>query len=44
MGRGWNGRWALPLYNLLFRWLVGLAIDNPLWDVTVLTKLVLGPA
>src|SRR5438477_12439531 len=25
-------------YNLLFRWLVGLSIDNPVWDVTVFTK------
>ncbi len=25
-------------YNLLFRWFVGLAIDDPLWDVTVFTK------
>ena len=25
-------------YNLLFRWFVGLSIDNPVWDVTVFTK------
>src|SRR6186997_679705 len=25
-------------YNLLFRWFVGLAIDAPVWDVTVFTK------
>ena len=25
-------------YNLLFRWFVGLAIDEPVWDVTVFTK------
>jgi transposase len=25
-------------YNLLFRWFVGLAIDDPIWDVTVFTK------
>ena len=25
-------------YNLLFRWFVGLNIDEPVWDVTVLTK------
>jgi transposase len=25
-------------YNLLFRWFVGLAIDAPIWDVTVFTK------
>jgi transposase len=25
-------------YNLLYRWLVGLGIDDPLWDVTVFTK------
>ena len=25
-------------YNLLFRWFVGLAIDDPVWDVTVFTK------
>jgi transposase len=24
-------------YNLLFRWFVGLAIDAPVWDVTVFT-------
>ena len=23
-------------YNLLFRWFVGLAPDDPIWDVTVL--------
>jgi len=25
-------------YNLLFRWLVGLAMDAPVWDPTVFTK------
>ncbi len=25
-------------YNLLFRWFTGLAIDAPVWDVTVFTK------
>jgi transposase len=25
-------------YNVLFRWLVGLSIDDPVWDVTVFTK------
>ena len=25
-------------YNLLFRWLVNLNIDDPVWDVTVFTK------
>jgi transposase len=25
-------------YNMLFRWFVGLAIDVPVWDVTVFTK------
>jgi transposase len=25
-------------YNLLFRWFVGLNIDDPIWDVTVFTK------
>ena len=25
-------------YNLLFRWFTGLAIDDPVWDVTVFTK------
>jgi transposase len=25
-------------YNLLFRWFVGLGIDDPAWDVTVFTK------
>lgn len=25
-------------YNLLFRWFVGLAMDDPIWDVTVFTK------
>jgi Transposase domain (DUF772) len=25
-------------YNLLFRWFVGLAVDDPVWDVTVFTK------
>src|ERR1700675_738095 len=25
-------------YNLLFRWFVGLDIDDPVWDATVFTK------
>ena len=25
-------------YNLLFRWFVGLNLDDPTWDVTVFTK------
>jgi transposase len=25
-------------YNLLFRWFVGLSMDDPVWDVTVFTK------
>ena len=25
-------------YNLLFRWLVGLSPDDPIWDATVFTK------
>jgi len=25
-------------YNMLFRWFVGLALDAPVWDVTVFTK------
>lgn len=25
-------------YNLLFRWFVGLRMDDPVWDVTVFTK------
>jgi transposase len=25
-------------YNLLFRWFVGLTMDDPIWDVTVFTK------
>jgi transposase len=25
-------------YNLLFRWFVGLEMDDPVWDVTVFTK------
>jgi transposase len=25
-------------YNLLFRWFVGLGLDEPVWDVTVFTK------
>ncbi len=25
-------------YNLLFRWFIGLAMDAPIWDVTVFTK------
>jgi transposase len=25
-------------YNLLFRWFVGLSMDDPIWDATVFTK------
>jgi transposase len=25
-------------YNLMFRWFVGVGIDDPVWDVTVFTK------
>src|SRR3979409_1100229 len=25
-------------YNMLFRWFVGLNMDDPVWDVTVFTK------
>jgi hypothetical protein len=25
-------------YTLLFRWFVGLNMDDPVWDVTVFTK------
>src|SRR2546427_932806 len=25
-------------YNLLFRWFVGLSMDDPIWDVSVFTK------
>src|SRR5437870_9835129 len=25
-------------YNMLFRWFVGLSMDDPVWDVTVFTK------
>src|SRR5262245_20282841 len=25
-------------YNLLFRWFIGLGVDDPVWDVTVFTK------
>ena len=25
-------------YNMLFRWFVGLNMDDPIWDVTVFTK------
>jgi len=25
-------------YNLLFRWFVGLTLDDPVWDPTVFTK------
>jgi Transposase domain (DUF772) len=25
-------------YNLLFRWFVGLSLDDEIWDVTVFTK------
>ena len=25
-------------YNLLFRWFVGLGIDDPVWDPTAFTK------
>ncbi len=36
-------RWERQLmeqmdYNLLFRWFVGLEMDDPVWDVTVFTK------
>jgi len=31
-------------YNMLFRWFTGLAMDVPVWDVTVFTKHALGPA
>ncbi len=27
-------------YNMLFRWFVGLNMDEPIWDVTVFTKTV----
>src|SRR5207245_886009 len=27
-----------PHYNLLFRWFVGLEMDDPVWDATVFTK------
>jgi transposase len=27
-----------PNYNLLFRWFVGLNMDDSVWDVTVFTK------
>lgn len=26
------------LYNLLFRWFVGMDMDEPIWDATVFTK------
>ena len=29
---------ALLNYNLLFRWFVGLNMDDSVWDVTVFTK------
>ena len=29
-------------YNMLFRWFVGLAMDAPVWDVTVFTKMSIG--
>ena len=25
-------------YNLLFRWFIGLSVDDPVWDVTVFSK------
>ena len=25
-------------YNLLFRWFVGLSMDDPVWDATVFCK------
>lgn len=25
-------------YDLLFRWLVGLDLDVPVWDLTIFTK------
>ena len=25
-------------YNILFRWFVGLSLDDPVWDATVFTK------
>ncbi len=25
-------------YNLLFRWFVGLSMDDPIWDATVFSK------
>lgn len=25
-------------YNLLYRWFIGLGVDDPIWDVTVFTK------
>jgi transposase len=25
-------------YNLMFRWFVGLGVDDPVWDATVFTK------
>ncbi len=25
-------------YNLLFRWIVGINMDDPIWDVTAFTK------
>lgn len=25
-------------YNLLFRWFVGLSVDEPVWDPTVFSK------
>ncbi len=25
-------------YNLLFRWFVGMSMDEPIWDATVFTK------
>ncbi|PZX35795.1 transposase-like protein DUF772, partial [Roseinatronobacter thiooxidans] len=27
-----------PIYNLMFRWFVGLGIDDPVWVPTVFTK------
>ena len=30
--------WSSRNYNLLFRWFVGMGVDDPVWDVTVFTK------
>ncbi len=29
-------------YNLLFRWFVGLSMDDPVWDPTVFTRIASG--